>query len=160
MKVIAVEDKATDSWDLSWTPIGSKEWAQAKGLVAIIKATIPASDRTYDAVTKHWSILSKYYPALKSAGFSMLLNWIEEKPYEQEKFFYEETLNAPTVVTKELIAAQLCLLLEVPSETLEDSVMAKKAYRSAALKYHPDRNNGDGSRMSELNSLWSSYNQC
>lgn len=34
---------------------------------------------------------------------------------------------------------------------------AKKLYRSAAIKYHPDKNNGDGSKMSKLNELWGIY---
>lgn len=38
-----------------------------------------------------------------------------------------------------------------------DSVSAKKLYRAAALKCHPDRNNGDGSKMSVLNAIWSVY---
>lgn len=33
----------------------------------------------------------------------------------------------------------------------------KKAYRTAALRLHPDRNNGDNKPMAELNSLWQEY---
>lgn len=40
---------------------------------------------------------------------------------------------------------------EVKNWTKND---ATKAYRRAAMFYHPDRNNGDGSKMSELNSTW------
>lgn len=40
---------------------------------------------------------------------------------------------------------------------LRSNGAAKKLYRSAAMRLHPDRNNGDGSRMSKLNELWSIY---
>lgn len=33
----------------------------------------------------------------------------------------------------------------------------RKVYRSAAMRLHPDRNNGDGSRMAKLNQLMSIY---
>ena len=158
MKVIAVEDKATASWDLEFTAKSREDWVKLRGLVAIIKASIPASDRTYNEDTKHWSILSKYYENLKSAGSVMNLKWEEQQKIKAGKFFYEEVLNTPVVVTREMLQAQLCKLMEVQPDTLHDTVLAKKAFRAAALRYHPDRNNGDGSKMSELNSLWSQYN--
>ena len=158
MKVIAIEDKATASWDLEFTAKSKNDWVQLRGLVAIIKASIPASDRTYNEDTKHWSILDKYYANLKMAGGVMGLQWEEQQKIKAGKFFYEEVLNAPVVVTREMLQAQLCKLMEVQVVTLQDAVLAKKAYRAAALKLHPDRNNGDGSKMSELNSLWSQYN--
>jgi hypothetical protein len=34
----------------------------------------------------------------------------------------------------------------------------KKVYRRAALSYHPDRPDGDASKMSELNTLWAAFN--
>lgn len=40
---------------------------------------------------------------------------------------------------------------------LSDKASAKKIYRAAAIKYHPDKNNGDGSKMSKLNELWGVY---
>ena len=75
-----------------------------------------------------------------------------EKP---EDFFYNygNPVAAPTL-TKETIMAKLLTLLEVT----DSSQINKKAYRRAALRLHPDRNNGDGSRMSELNMFWSMYN--
>jgi hypothetical protein len=38
-----------------------------------------------------------------------------------------------------------------------DNSSAKKLYRAAAVKLHPDKNNGDGSRMARLNELWAIY---
>lgn len=40
---------------------------------------------------------------------------------------------------------------------LSDPSAVKKVYRAAAIKYHPDKNNGDGSKMSKLNELWGIY---
>lgn len=40
---------------------------------------------------------------------------------------------------------------------LNDKNAAKKIYHAAAIKYHPDKNNGDGSKMSKLNELWGIY---
>jgi len=40
---------------------------------------------------------------------------------------------------------------------LSDKNSAKKIYRAAAIKLHPDKNNGDGSKMSKLNELWGIY---
>jgi hypothetical protein len=40
-----------------------------------------------------------------------------------------------------------------------DSKALKTLYRSAAIKWHPDRNAGDGSKMTDLNALWRTYVQ-
>lgn len=158
LKVEATEDKATDSWDLKFIPVRRSDWDTFKAITNLIKATIPVSDRTYDPETKHWGLLSKHYVIFKTNCKLFGIDWKEVTPIKEGNFFYEEALNSPVVVTKESLAAQLCKLLEVTSEILKDTNAAKKAYRAAALKYHPDRNNGDGARMSELNSIWSQYN--
>ena len=157
LKVEATYDKAVDAWDISFHTQWKGDWDKAKEIIAILKATIPAADRTYDPKTKHWSILAKYYEPIKTA-YKPTTNWVETTPTESEQFFYEEALNAPIIVTKESIAAQLCTMLQISSDVLRDTNAAKKAYRMKALQLHPDRNNGDGSKMSELNSLWSAYN--
>ena len=68
-----------------------------------------------------------------------------------EDFFYNygKPVAAPQM-TKETVAQRLKQLM---GDTLD-----KSSYRRAALKYHPDRNNGDGTKMSELHALWSVYN--
>ena len=40
---------------------------------------------------------------------------------------------------------------------LSDKSATKKLYRSAAIRLHPDKNNGDGNKMSKLNELWGIY---
>ena len=73
------------------------------------------------------------------------------KPLGAEEFFYNHGAPAPAItLTKEQIAEKLSILM--------GDVIDKSAYRKAALRLHPDRNNGDGSRMSELNMLWGLYN--
>ncbi|MDR3392473.1 MAG: hypothetical protein P4L77_12150 [Sulfuriferula sp.] len=76
-------------------------------------------------------------------------------PEKPQDFFYNygKPIATPTM-TKETIKSKLLTLLEVS----DSSQIDKKSYRRAALRLHPDRNNGDGSRMSELNMLWGLYN--
>ena len=75
-----------------------------------------------------------------------------------EDFFYNHTSSAPQL-SKESVSTQLAQILEVPQEILAKTANGelKKLYRKAAMRLHPDRNNGDGSQMSELNMLWSVY---
>lgn len=76
-----------------------------------------------------------------------------------EDFFYQHA-PSKTVIPKESVVPQLTKLLEVSENELihADKDTLKKFYRRACLKLHPDRNNGDGSMMSELNMLWGIYN--
>jgi len=74
-----------------------------------------------------------------------------KKAQKAEDFFYNHGVPASSpTLTKEQITAKLQEML--------GSVIDKSAYRKAALRFHPDRNNGDGSKMSELNMLWQMYN--
>jgi hypothetical protein len=76
---------------------------------------------------------------------------LSAKRVRPEDFFYNYGKPvAKATMTKETVAQRLKQLM---GETID-----KAAYRRAALKYHPDRNNGDGTKMSELNMLWSVYN--
>ena len=76
---------------------------------------------------------------------------LSAKRMRPEDFFYNYGKPvAQAAMTKDTLEQKLKSLM---GETID-----KSAYRRAALKYHPDRNNGDGSKMSELNSLWSVYN--
>lgn len=81
-----------------------------------------------------------------------------ERKFKEEDFFYapvtqDSGLSGPALVQK-LVPLLLCSEDEL---TKADNQQLKKFYRLAAMRLHPDRNNGDASKMSELNMLWGIY---
>ena len=133
----------------------------------------PVAQRSYDPATNVWSYfdewgqftLDRLVTVTDSIAHKVALievqdlaaqavnKWISlsAKRVRPEDFFYNYGKPvAQAVMTKETLEQKLKSLM---GETID-----KSAYRRAALKYHPDRNNGDGTKMSELNSLWSVYN--
>jgi hypothetical protein len=92
----------------------------------------------------------------------------EDKVIESPEEFFKSapSINAP--VPRASIEQQLSILftpvlaaLQKPSNfnwSTASEAEQKQLYRKAAILYHPDRNNGDSAKMSELNSLWSMFN--
>lgn len=154
-KVIVIHDAETASYDLKFDIKGSGAWTAVEGVIAIIKATIPVSDRAYDPGSKQWSIAEKYWPNLKQLLEHSTFMVEESKKLSREDFFYEAP--TPAAPTRDSLGVVLTKLLGIDSGVLGDDALLKKAYRKKALELHPDRNNGDGSRMSELNSIWTQY---
>jgi hypothetical protein len=78
-----------------------------------------------------------------------------------EEFFYNHGTPAlAPVASREEVEKKLAELMQVDISyfgSLFSASERKKSYRLAALRYHPDRNNGDGSKMSELNMFWQLY---
>ncbi len=135
----------------------------------------PVAQRSYDETNKVWSYFddwgAKVIQALKDVTKAIqseiqcfevedlaaqaLNNRITFNGHSQrlkpEDFFYNYGKPVAAVpMTKETLEQKL--------KALMGDVLDKSAYRRAALRYHPDRNNGDGTKMTELNSLWSVYN--
>ena len=83
----------------------------------------------------------------------------EKMKYDEKDFFYTPpTASAGELSGAALISKLVPLLLITENELIKsDDKELKKIYRRAALTHHPDRNNGDGSKMSELNMLWGIY---
>lgn len=164
--------------------ISKKDWSEVVApLVAFIKQ-IPSSDRAFDVHNNVWTIPIANWLAMKpiaEAGFkcnclkwadlfqdfinadfdtfsnyNSLHNYSIPKP---EDFFYEQPpVNQNSIrPTAELslkdIELKLIEFFAVPDLTGD----LKKLYRRAAMKYHPDLNNGDSTKMSELNWLWQEY---
>lgn len=92
--------------------------------------------------------------------------WVSEPlaKFDAADFFYTPEAPAPlgNGLSRDKALMQLAALLETTKDALtsadRDKDLIKKAYRRKALAFHPDRNSGDGSRMSELNMLWQVYN--
>lgn len=84
---------------------------------------------------------------------------MDEKKYKDEDFFYAHAVTTTQVISGEALLEKLAPLLDISVDELKvgDNIALKKTFRRAALKLHPDRNNGDGSKMSELNMLWNIF---
>lgn len=157
VEVKSTHDEALKAYTIKFV-YGKWDWNQVKAIIDLMKVTIPASDRMYEATSKEWTISSKYYvwleDIMKKAHFTITEVKATANP---EDFFYNFTDSTPQV-SKDTLATQLVKMLGITPQDLADANLLKKAYRRKALELHPDRNNGDGSQMSELNSVWSAYN--
>lgn len=149
-------------------------YTELTDFVALLKTLIPASDRVWDPTTKCWLVSQHSFELAQNLLTSSLLidsqhvtdisavtNLNQAQPkattFTPNDFFYNTT-PVKTAESKDSLQQKLAALLQIPSSILTDPIAAKRAYRTIALKLHPDRNNGDGSKMSELNFLWSLWN--
>ena len=141
--------------------------------------------RSMDDKTKVWSFFAPYgktlYENLKASPLTQVgllfervdglqasfeNEWVERSKIviDPHDFFYTPAgqTNVSSGPSREQAIMQLAAILNLPTEALTSEVrdgdLIKRAYRRSALALHPDRNNGDGSKMSELNMLWQVYN--
>lgn len=148
-------------------------------IIALLKQ-LPSQERVYDAANKIWIIPEAKWLALQKVLDAFLItrikqnkslyDWIKENPNTPSQkeiphvddFFYKQPESqsyafASKTLTKAEVEGKLRGMLginsEVPFCTLTSDNL-KKLYRKAALKFHPDVNNGDGSKMTELNFYW------
>lgn len=155
------------------------------GLCNSLFKQVELKNWSYDEQTKVWTFMGYVgkiiYTQLESMVFQGLFPNSEVKKIEDlEEKAKAGTLNAVKKVPKEgkfkvedffysplasdelsghKLAAKIATLLEVSAADLAKAgdKDLKKLYRAAALRLHPDKNNGDGSKMSELNMLWGIY---
>lgn len=124
---------------------------------------IPVSDRSFDEITKEWTVTEKYWPTIEKLlqglgyGISYKDKDPELSPEEQAKYkkLIEEADKQHVIQAKPaetLEALQLKFYALVPAEL--KGLSLQLAYRKAAFLYHPDRN-GDADKMAELNVLYS-----
>lgn len=169
---------ATDVVVSSWEHTASINWKRDKIPFAVLNGLLkspPIKTRTYDDNTHIWTYLG-------TSGFDLLsvlqnafnklnqhMEFREVQDLEEQVLagaissakskkidpstFYYNRVPVRVELTKESAAPILAKLLECSIEQINKSL-----YRQAALKFHPDRNSGDGSKMSELNMLWRIYN--
>jgi len=158
--------------------------AEDKALFELCKLqfkSINAKERTIDMDTYVWSFFGdagrKVYDMIKAsplaaagikfeavkdlagqrkAGFIARPSTLDVNPAD---FFYQQAAPAASGPSKDTIKQQLAAYLSISQVELETATIVnlKKPYRAAALRLHPDRNNGDAKGMTELNYYWQAW---
>jgi hypothetical protein len=125
--------------------------------VEALKGLIPSGDRNFDPSTKFWYVKEQYGESLRSLfGSAFGIHAVSftskqvaeqaQQPPSQRAFGSAgPLLNTSTGTTEDAIVAFFSLL---------SFDAAKQAYRRAAMDLHPDKQSGDGTKMSKLNDLW------
>jgi len=115
---------------------------------------LPYGERDYDPDNKIWYLAEKHIEAfmemMKLMPSTIFDHDFQKKP-EGQAF---QTTFVP-------IDVYLDKFRELSGHELRGKEYddAKKIYRRTALTYHPDRNGGDGSKMSEVNEAWGHIEQ-
>jgi hypothetical protein len=147
-------DPASGGYALKMTGMKNKlDWEQLKLFTGAVKGCIASSDRDYDPNQKTWYIDPKHFKTVKiliESAFDKSNIFIIEAPEASEQGYTQTFHSSEADLTK------LGELVKENPQTLKliSYNEAKKLYRRFAMTYHPDRNGGDGSRMSELNEVW------
>lgn len=160
--------------------VSADDWKQSCIPIVSMLKQIPTSQRVYDTDTKVWTILKQkwndFLPLLKLMGFkyksyaNLYTDLIDKIPASHQKydipnaeeFFYQQTeqeqnaIFSSSELTKDQIETKLKEIFMLPALT-GDGIDLKKLYRKAALKFHPDLNGGDATKMTELNYYWQEY---
>jgi hypothetical protein len=123
-----------------------------KTLVDALKQHIPASDRSFDEQTKQWIITERYFDPIKNVFTLIGLKAVIITRQQVET----TTQTASTGANGNAVSRQRQPLDAVIVEwvRLLPYDAAKAAYRRAALDLHPDKNQGNASRMTSLNAAW------
>lgn len=154
--------------------------------VASIKTNIIASKRRYYPATKIWAIDNDYWQIQRNAflalpsvftlishtsldDFDAVVSgasakvkgdkWAGPDNQAAADFFHSFNTSIARIADDSHDKKLLAELLRVGSFDAipTDKAVAKKLYRAAALIHHPDKNAGNGHKMSELNRLWGAY---
>jgi hypothetical protein len=156
-------DKLIDAYHVKFIlPKYDKQaWATLEAVIGIFKSSISVSNREYNPETKEWTFVSTVFSQTVEKIFVTLkLDYTVTETSNTvgpENFFYEHAVNQPIVESGNVISAKLIKLLDITEETLKDSAALKKVYRAKAREFHPDLG-GDATKMSELNRLWTLFN--
>lgn len=152
----------------------SLSFSYNKDIVEFIKKAIPSHKRTYDPTSYTWYFGSEYFDLVKMLfdghrEYTLTIvseNEVKKKLEESQQasqsswhpaqYSIEDELQrfSNLLVTGNIIPPidnNQSLLNKIKNITKSEAI---RLYRKAATVYHPDRNGGDGSKMSELNSVW------
>jgi hypothetical protein len=164
--VLVLENGDTPDYiKMSWNAFSEG----GKIIKALLDFSIDGSSKNFDSFRKCWFISTDVATAF-IAGVQKLIShnrdlslwYIDDRRVTLEsfeEFFETPPSQGPQVKSKaELLSALEHILKSnnILVSIREDISISdlKPHYRRAALLLHPDRNNGDGSRMSELNAIW------
>jgi hypothetical protein len=149
--------KARIFWDVNASAYVVSTAYNEKAVDAL-KSLIPSGDRSWDSGTKLWYVKEPYGEALRSlfaSAFGIHAVSFTSKQVAEQAQTHSQTrtqssaagtaLNPSVGTTEDAIIAFFGLL---------SYDAAKQSYRRAATDLHPDKQNGDASRMSRLNDLW------
>ncbi len=123
-------------------------WDQMQIFIQYLK-NIPYGERDYDPENKVWYLMEKHLD-----GFKSMMEMIPEHFVID---FQGKPENQPYVgkfVSVDTYLDQFQILTTYNLRTMKYDE-AKKVYRKCAMLWHPDRNNGDAGRMTEINECWS-----
>ncbi len=123
-------------------------WDQMQIFIQYLK-NIPYGERDYDPDNKIWYITEQHLPNFR--------NMMEMIPEHFKIDFQGKPENQAFTGKFVSVDTYLDKFKELTTTDLrgQEYTLAKKIYRRAALSNHPDRNNGDGSKMAEINECWS-----
>lgn len=151
-------DKSTPTpVSLSWnTSLGmyslifanTNHWDEMQECIRTLKQMIPLSERDYTGPPEYtWYIHEKW-----SEPMRVLLENIKVFDFT---FIGKPEGQTSTVkyIPTDIYLASFTNLSGVDVKDMEFGA-AKKIYFKTSMKLHPDRNNGDGSKMTELNVAW------
>ena len=129
--------------------LDTRHWNEMQIFITYLKG-IPYGERDYNPDEKIWYLMEKHIDP-----FREMLKHMNQ--YFQEDFQgkAENQAFVGTFVSIDTYLDKFKELTGTDIRTCADYNMAKKIYRRAALENHPDRNNGDGSKMSDINEAWS-----
>jgi len=129
--------------------------------IAMLKERVPKGSREWVSEEKVWYFAEEY--------FELLLLPLMRERFKDSDFSITDKATVETysrgqastvTVSTDVLVEKFWRMLEQaglkPDRTVLALDVAKKVYRKAALFYHPDRNNNDGKKMSQLNYLWQS----
>jgi hypothetical protein len=156
MQVIPPKDKLWDPIAKTWN-IHTDVWAKLQGYY------LPAPELyelVYYTTRAQWNRFASGVPVatVDNNGFTQA----QSDADAAASFFGNQAFNQAVYLTARETSdrEEFISLLGLNSWGSFDALnaaAAKKLYRSAAIKHHPDKNAGDGSRMSKLNELSGIY---
>jgi hypothetical protein len=124
-------------------------------LVEGLKFVVPVNERSFDPQTKFWYVKEAYGEMIRE---------VSEKAFGKGSVSFTSRQVAEQSQQRTWQSGSRTGVLNVASSPIEDCILsffrllsydsAKAAYRKAAMELHPDRANGDASKMSRLNEFW------